>query len=305
MASMEVLEPAPLAPIAPVTMPSADTATARQRADGIGLILGSSASNQAGAALGALAFPVIGVVGVVAIRQLVTAVVLTPIVRPRLRSLTREQWLPVIGLVTVFSVMNLGLYVAVSRIGLGLAVTLEFLGPLAVAILSSRRVLDIGCALLAGAGVVVLTAPGPSTDLLGIGAGLLAAGAWAAYILLNRNLGQKLPGLQGLAAAGLVTAALWAPIAVIWFVLHPPTLGAVGLAVLCGVLASLVPYAADILALRRVPTGLFATLSSVHPVWAALAGWLILGQVMDLHEWGGLGLIVLANLVVTARGLRC
>jgi inner membrane transporter RhtA len=290
----------------PVEAPplSAENATARDRTTGLGLMLAGSASNQVGAAIGALAFPVIGPVGVVAVRQLTMAALLTPVVRPRLHRMTRAQWLPVLGLALSFSVMNLGLYASVSRIGLGLAVTLEFLGPLAVAILASRRAIDLGCALLAGVGVLVLTAPGPSTDYVGIALGLAAACAWAAYILLNRSVGQRIPGLQGTAAAGVVTAGIWAPVAVVWFWLHPPTVPAIGLAVACGLLASVVPYVADLLALRRVPTHLFSTLSSIHPVWAALAGWVVLGQLLGATEWIGLGLIVLANLIVSARGVR-
>ena len=188
---------------------SAATATPRQRGTGIALMLASSASSQAGAALGAMAFPAIGPVGVVAIRQFVTALVLTPIVRPRLRGLRRDQWWPILGLVVVFSIMNLSLYAAIDRIGLALAVTLEFLGPLTVAITSSRRVLDMACAVLAGVGVVVLTNPGPTTDVIGIALALLAAAAWGCYILLNRTLGQRLPGLHGTAVASLVTAATW------------------------------------------------------------------------------------------------
>ncbi|MGW1087001.1 EamA family transporter [Streptomyces sp. NPDC002596] len=208
---------------------SAATATLRQRGAGIVMMLTSSASNQTGAALGALAFPAIGPVGVVAVRQFVTAIVLTPIVRPRLRGLRKDQWRPILGLVVVFSVMNLSLYAAIDRIGLGLAVTLEFLGPLTVAIASSRRVLDIACAVLAGVGVVVLTNPGPTADIIGITLALLAATAWGSYILLNRTLGQRLPGLQGTAVAGLVTAAAWTPIAVTWFAFHAPTAAAIAL----------------------------------------------------------------------------
>jgi hypothetical protein len=140
---------------------SAGTATPRQRGAGIVLMLTSSASNQTGAALCAMAFPTIGPVGVVAVRQLVTAIVLTPIARPKLRGLRTAQWWPILGLVAVFSVMNLSLYAAIDRIGLGPAVTLEFLGPLTVAVASSRRVLDIACAVVAGIGVVVLTNPRP------------------------------------------------------------------------------------------------------------------------------------------------
>ena len=267
------------------------------------MMLTSSASNQSGAALGAMAFPAIGPVGVVAVRQIVTATLLTSMVRPRLRGLRAGQWWPILGLALVFSVMNLSLYAAIDRIGLALAVTLEFLGPLTVALAGSRRTLDVGYAVLAAAGVLVLTRPGPTTDSAGIGLALLAAAAWASYILLNRTLGQRLPGLQGTAVASLVAAAAWSPIAVTWFSFHVPTGAAVGLAAACGLLSSIVPYAADLIALRRVPAQLFGTFTSTNPVWAALAGWLVLQQGLGTHEWIGIGMIVASNVMISARHL--
>lgn len=279
----------------PGTVPGSSQAT------GIALMLTGSASNQTGAALGALAFPAIGPVGVVAVRQLTTAVVLTPLVRPRLRGLTRRQWWPMLGLVLVFSVMNLSLYAAIERIGLALAVTLEFIGPLTVAVIASRRAIDWIAAVVAGLGVLVLTNPGPSTDFVGIGLALVAATAWGAYIMLNRTVGQRMPGLQGTAVASLVTAGVWLPIALIWFALHPPTTTAIALAVACGVLASAVPYAVDLLALRRVPAQVFSIFTSINPVWAALAGWAVLDQVIGLNQGVGIALIALSNAVVSAR----
>src|SRR5580658_5038999 len=151
----------------------------RDQLTGIALMTGSAASNQLGAATAALAFPVLGPAGVVAIRQWVAGAVLLTTVRPKFASFTWRQWQPVLALALIFATMNLSLYVAIDRIGLGLAVTLEFLGPLAVALLASRRVVDLGCALVAGAAVVVLARPQPSTDYLGIALALLAAGCWA------------------------------------------------------------------------------------------------------------------------------
>lgn len=284
-------------------MDPSSTATRRHRGVGIGLALASPMSNQTGAALGAMAFPLIGPVGVVAVRQLVTALVLAPVARPRFRSLRRDQWWPIVSLALVFGVMNLCLYAAIDRIGLALAVTLEFLGPLGVAMASSRRVVDAACAALAGVGVVVLTDPGPTSDLVGITLALVAALAWACYILLNRTLGRRLPGIQGTAAASVVSAVTWLPIAAVWFAAHPPSVRAIALAVACGLLASAIPYAADLLALRRVPTALFGTLTSLNPVWAALAGWALLRQGLDSHEWTGIALIVTCSIVVSARGL--
>lgn len=284
--------------------PLATAANSRRRGAGFALMTASSASNQVGAALGASAFGAIGPVGVVAVRQIVTALVLVPVVRPRLRGLRADQWRPILALVVVLGVMNLCLYAAIERIGLGLAVTLEFLGPLTVAVVSSRRAMDIAGAVLAGIGVVILTDPGPSTDVIGIALGLLAATAWGCYILLNRTLGQRLPGLQGTAVASLVAAAVWTPIAVVWFTFHAPTAAAIALAVACGLMSSIVPYVADLLALRRVPAHVFGTFTSINPIWAALAGWLMLHQPLHAHEWVGIGLIVVSNAAVSSAQLN-
>ncbi|MBD5831063.1 EamA family transporter [Janibacter melonis] len=275
----------------------------RQHAGGVALALMGAVSNQTGAAVGATAFPAIGPVGVVAVRQLVVAAVLVPAVRPSLRGLRRDQWLPVLGLAVVFGVMNLGLYGAIERIGLGLAVTLEFVGPLAVAVVDARRSGGLLAAALAGVGVVVLTDPGPTSDLLGIAMALTAAAAWAAYIVLNRTVGRQMPGLTGTALASLMSAGLWLPVGLVWFVVHPPTIEAVLLAAACGVLASLVPYVVDLLALRRVSAGSFAALTSANPVVAAVAGLVLLDERLGLQAWVGIALVVTGNLLVTMRGL--
>lgn len=263
----------------------------------LAMLLLSGASNSAGAGVGALAFPVAGPAGVVAVRQLVAAAVLLPAARPPLHRMTWPQWWPVLLLGGVFGVMNLSLYTAVDRIGLGLAVTLEFLGPLAVALLGSRSRLDLLTAAAAGAGVYVLVLPGPSSDLVGIGYGLVAAACWAAYILLNRVAGARLPGLQAPAVASGLSALAYLP--VVALLAADGRLGGTTLlyAVLAGVLASVVPYAVDLVALRHVPQRLFGIVMSAQPVLAALAGLLLLGQVLDLHEWVGIAVVVLANAV--------
>ncbi len=184
------------------------------RLTGIALMTGSAASNQLGAATAALAFPVLGPAGVVAVRQWVAGVVLLITVRPKFASFTRAQWRPVLALALIFATMNLSLYTAIDRIGLGLAVTLEFLGPLSVALLASRRVIDLACALVAAVAVVVLARPQPSTDYAGIFLALLAALCWAGYVLVNRVVGVRLPGAQGPAAAASLSALLYVPIGI-------------------------------------------------------------------------------------------
>ncbi len=258
-------------------------------------MVGSGLSNQTGAAIGSLAFPVLGPVGVVAVRQYVAALVLFAVARPRLASFTRRQWGPVLLLAVVFGTMNLSLYTAVDRVGLGLAVTLEFLGPLSIALAATRRRVDACCALIAVAGVVVLMRPQPSTDYLGMGLALLAAACWASYILLNRTVGRRVPGAQGSAAAAGVSALMFLPVGIVVAVRHPPTLTAAGCAVAAGVLASAVPYLADLFTLRRLPAPAFGLFMSVNPVLAAVVGWIVLGQALDWTEWAGMTAVVLAN----------
>ncbi|MCV7012493.1 EamA family transporter [Mycolicibacterium madagascariense] len=268
-------------------------------------MLGSALSNQSGAAVGALAFAAIGPVGVVAVRQWVAAVALLALGRPRVRTFTRRQWSLVAALAAVFAVMNLALYLAVARIGLGLAVTLEFLGPLSVALAGSltaasprgHRAVTFGGGLLAGTGVLLLTRPSPTTDYLGLGLGLLAAGCWASYIVLNRLVGKDFRGVDGSAAACGASALLYVPVGVAAFITHPPTLAALGCAATAGVLASVVPFITDVLALRRIPVQRYGILASINPVIAAIVGALVLGQTLGMLDYLAVALIVAANVV--------
>lgn len=260
-------------------------------------MVGSALSNQTGAALGSLAFPTIGPVGVVAVRQYVAAIALLSVVRPRLRAFTGRQWRPVLLLAVVFATMNLSLYSAIDRVGLGLAVTLEFLGPLAIALCAARRRIDALCALIAAAGVATVMRPQPSTDYAGMALGLLAACCWAAYILLNRTVGRRIPGAQGTAAAALVSALIFLPVGAVLVLRHPPTVSALGYATAAGVLSSAVPYCADLLTLRRVPAQAFGLFMSANPVFAAVIGWIGLSQHLGWTDWLGIGAVVAANAV--------
>ncbi|MEY9933849.1 inner membrane transporter RhtA [Catenulispora sp. GP43] len=260
-------------------------------------MLASGLSTQLGAAIGSLAFPALGPLGVVAVRQYVAAAVLLTVGRPRLRSFTRHQWRPVLLLAAVFGVVNLSLYTAIDRIGLGEAVTLEFLGPLTIALAGSRRRVDLGCAVLAAAGVVALMRPRPTADYLGMGLALLAAACWAAYILLNRSIGQRIPGAQGTAAAAGLSALVYLPLGAGVAVHHTPSAGAVGAAVAAGILSSAVPFLADLYTLRRVPAEAFGLFMSINPVLAAVVGTLVLGQKLDVTAWLSIAAIITANAI--------
>jgi inner membrane transporter RhtA len=288
----------------PVIAAAGQTAGRDDKATGLILMLTAALSCQFGAATATLAFPALGPAGVVAIRQWVAGAVLVTVGRPHLRSFTWRQWWPVLSLAVVFACMNLSLYVAISRIGLGLAVALEFLGPLAVALAASRRTIDLACALAAGAAVAVLTRPQPTTDYIGIGLGVLAAVCWAAYILLNKTIGRRVPGAQGTAAAAGLSALLYLPVGIWVLSDHTLTPGALGCAATAGILSSAVPFLLDLLALRLVPAGFFGVFMSANPVLAALIGMLLLGQVLRWDEWLAISAIVTANAVSVGTSAR-
>jgi len=274
---------------------SAGTGPTRVSLGSTASMVGSALSNQTGAALGSLAFPAIGPAGVVAVRQYVAAAVLLCVARPRLRAFTGRQWRPVLMLAAVFATMNLSLYSAIDRIGLGLAVTLEFLGPLSIALCAARRRVDALCALVAASGVTAIMRPHPSADYAGMALGLLAGCCWAAYILLNRTVGQRIPGAEGPAAAALVSALVFLPLGAALALRHSPTAAAVGYALAAGVLSSAVPYLVDLLTLRRVPPQAFGLFMSANPVFAAVIGWAGLGQHLGWTDWAGIGAVVAAN----------
>jgi inner membrane transporter RhtA len=273
-------------------------------AAGIGLMTASATASQFGAAGATLAFPVLGPVGVVAVRQWVAAAVLLSAVRPRFTAFSRAQWRPVLALALTVATMNLTLYSSIDRIGLGLGVTLEFLGPLSVALLSSRRLLDLGCAAAAAAGVVVLARPRLSADYLGIGLGLTAAGCWAAYILINRVVGERVPGAAGPATAAGVSALGYLPVGVWVLAGHPASVTALGRAAAAGLLCSAVPMTCDLLALRRVTARFFGVFMSINPVLAALIGLAILHQDLAGLDWLAIAVIVAANAVSVSSGYR-
>ncbi|QDL74680.1 EamA family transporter [Streptomyces malaysiensis subsp. malaysiensis] len=290
--------------LAPNPGPDADQRPTGRRFAGVATMVASGLSNQTGAAIGSHAFPVLGPLGVVAVRQYVAAIVLLAVGRPRLRTFTWWQWRPVAGLAVVFGTMNLSLYSAIDRIGLGLAVTLEFLGPLCIALAAARRRVDACCALVAAAAAVTLMRPRPSADYLGMGLALLAAVCWASYIMLNRTVGRRVPGAQGSAAAAGLSALMFLPVGIAIAVRQPPTVSAAVYAVTAGVLSSAVPYLADLFTLRRVPAQAFGLFMSVNPVLAALVGWVGLGQDLGWTEWISVGAIVAANAlsILTRRG---
>ncbi len=205
----------------------------------------------------------------------------------------------VAGFGLTLAVMNYSIYQAFARIPLGIAVTIEFLGPLAVAVASSRRVIDLLWVGLAGAGVALLTRAGDSVSghrvgLVGLGFALLAAAAWAAYIILSRATGRRFPGTSGLTIAMLVAAIILVPagVAAGGQALLRPGILAVGLGI--GLLSSIIPYSLEMEALRRVPARVFGIWMSLEPAVAALVGLVMLGETLTVSEWAAIVCVMIA-----------
>lgn len=275
------------------------------RAPAPSLVAAGAVSVQFGAALATGLFDRVGPAGAVTLRVLFAAAVLAVVVRPRpslVRLLPRRRadLAVVVAFGLVLGGMNLLFYASIARIPLGVAVTVEFVGPLAVTIGGSRRRLDLLWAALVAAGVLLLAGPGllgghRHLDPVGVGLALGAGACWAAYILLSTQTGRRFPGSTGLALSMVVAAVALLPVGLatagarLW---HPEVL-AVGLAV--AVLSSALPYSLELAALRRLTPRAFGILASLDPAVAALAGLLVLGQHLSLTELGALVAVAVAN----------
>jgi inner membrane transporter RhtA len=191
--------------------------------------------------------------------------------------------------------MNFSIYQSFARIPLGVAVTIEFLGPLAVAVAGSRHVRDLGWVVLAAAGVVLLTQGGHGRlNLAGVLFAGLAGACWAAYIVLSSATGRRFPGSAGLAIAMVVSAVIVTPPALVagGTAMFRPAVLAAGVAI--GVLSSVIPYRLELESLRRMPLRVFGVWMSMEPAVAALIGLVLLGQHLTLAEWLAIGCVMVA-----------
>lgn len=256
----------------------------RDRLTGAGAQLLTEVTINYGSSLAGLLIPMVGSPVVVAVRQLVMAVTVLPFYRPKFVTFTWARLWPALMLGVVLAVMNLTFYESVDRLGLGVAATIEFLGPFAVALAASRRFLDFVCAAAAAAGVFLLTWSDGTLDPVGIALALTAAAAWAGYILLTRRVATQLPGLEGITIASLVSLVLLVPLAVVTVDYSKLNWGVIGLLVAVGVLSSAFPYTMDTFILRRITPRLYAIITSFGPVVAAVFGVLVLGESLLLQQ---------------------
>lgn len=261
------------------------------------LVVIGLACQEVGASLAVLLFPQVGPLGMVMLRLVFSAVLLLLIARPALRGHSRAGWRAVVGFGVVLAVMNGLFYLALERLPLGVTVTIEVLGPLVLSIVASRRRSAWLWALLALIGVVALGGGGwDRLDPLGVLFALGAAASWAFYILASARVGREFPRLDGLALAMTVGALIALPFGILsaGSALLRPDLLALGAAV--AVLSSTIPYALELIALRRLPASAFAILMSLAPATAALAGWLLLGQELSWLEIVGIALVIVASI---------
>jgi inner membrane transporter RhtA len=268
------------------------------------LVLTAAVSIQFGAAIAATLFDEVGAAGVSLLRLGFAAPILLLVWRPGVRAHSRAdlQLAALFGL--VLGAMNLFFYLALDRIPLGIAVTIEFAGPLAIAVIGSRRRVDVAFAVLAAAGIVLLASADGEDGAGGLDpVGLLfigiAAACWAAYILIAQRAGQRFTGGRGLALASVVAAGVPLVPGLIegGTGLVDPTLLLAGLGV--ALLSSVIPYSLETESLRRIPASVFGVLMSLEPAIAAIAGFMILGQALGLRECVAIGFVVLASIGVT------
>lgn len=271
------------------------------------LVLGSCTSLQAGAALAMRLFPVTGPAGATLLRLGLAAAALLAIARPKVRTWRPSQWRAVCLYGISLAAMNGFFYLALSRLPLGTAVTIQFLGPLTLAAALSRRWHDAGWVLLAVTGVLTLGLTdehrtGRLLDPLGVAFVLVSAAFWALYIVAGSRASAAVPGRGGLAVAMTVGALGLLPFGVsgAWNVTGTPHLMLIALGV--AVLASVVPYTLELAAMRRASRRVFGILLSLEPGVATLAGWVLLGQRTSPVAIAAIALVVMASAGAAVTG---
>jgi len=273
----------------------ATTGAGLERIPAVWLVVGGIVSVQFGAAIAKQLFGIVPPTAMVWLRLVTSALIFLAVVRPRLRGHTRADWAVALAFGVSLMTMNWAIYQSFARIPLGLAVTIEFLGPLAVAVVGSRRLRDLLWVVLAAAGVALLGVSRTRLDVAGVLFALLAALGWACYILLSARTGRRWSGVSGLVVASLVGAVALAPPAVLEAgsrLLEPRVL-LLGVAV--GLLSSVIPYSLELIALRRIPPRVFGILMSIEPAVAALAAMLLLAEFLSPVQWVAMACVVVAS----------
>lgn len=275
------------------------------RAPSGGLVVGGIASVQLGAALAVHMFPWVGPGGVVALRMTTAALVLLAISPPRLRGRALRGLPLAAAFGLVLAGMTLSIYNALHRIPLGIAVSLEFVGPLAVAVGGSRRKVDFVWVSLAAAGILALTrGGGGAVSGVGVLFALLAGCLWGCYILLSARVGRTFERGAGLTVALCMAALVTLPVGLASAGTHLVEPRSLALGAGIGILSSAIPFSFELEALRRIAPSVFGVLMSLEPAMAALAGWVVLGQGLSGRAVLGIALVVAASVGASLRARR-
>lgn len=263
------------------------------------LVIASIGSVQLGASFAKSLFTAVEPTAIAWLRMVFAAGIFLLFARPRVRGRTWPQWRVVLGYGLALGLMNWAIYQSFARIPIGLAVTIEFLGPLSVAVLGSRRLRDLLWVALAGLGVALLGVAPVAIDWVGVAFALLAGASWAGYIVLSGPTGRAWSGVTGVTVGSVVGALVFAVPGVVagGTALWQPWVLGVALAV--GVLSSVIPYGLEMIALRRIPPGVFGILMSLEPAAAALSAWLVLGEVLNPVEVAAMVCVVVASVGAT------
>lgn len=238
------------------------------------------------------------------LRLATSAVVLGAVGRPSLRGRTAADWRVAIAFGITLGTMNWAIYQSFARIPLGIAVTIEFLGPLALAVSGIRRARDLVWALLAAVGVALLGLERGHLTWAGIGFALLAAVTWAAYILLSAATGRRWDGLDGLTVASVVATVLLTPFLLTWSGQGLGSARVLAIGALVGLLSSVVPYSCEIVALRTIRPSLLGILMSLEPAAAGLAGIVLVHEFLSVVQWLALVCVVVASVGATRAESR-
>ena len=263
------------------------------------LVLTGILSVQFGAAIAKSLFDQVDPTTMVWLRLATSAVVVAALARPRVRGRTRMDWTVAAALGLSLGIMNWSFYQSFARIPLGIAVTIEFLGPLTLAVVLSRRPRDLLWVALAGVGVALLGLEPADINAPGVAFALVAGASWAAYILLTGHTGRRWPGLDGLAVASVVAMLVITPFAVRTggeALLDPKV---IALGALVGLLSSVIPYSVEMVALRTMPPRVFSILMSLEPAAAALAGVLLLRELLSPPQLLAIACVVAASIGAT------
>ena len=259
-------------------------------------LLGAVVSVQGGAAIAKGLFPALGAAATAGVRIGLGAVMVLAVFRPPLLRLTRAQWQAAGAYGVTLGAMNLLFYLALARVPLGLAVTLEFIGPLSVAVAHSRRALDLLWVAMAAAGIALI-APWSAHGVNPVGAlcALLAGACWAAYIIIGGRLSKLLSGGAAVSSGMLVATITIAPFAIASGGLARLTWPLLGAGALVALLSSALPYTFEMHALRNMSSKTFSILMSLEPAVAALTGLVFLGERLGVVQWTSVALVIAAS----------